>query len=175
MDNRQIRWMLGIILQLQAELELHRRKKGHLQRKRSHLLLYLLPNTRETSLIGNFSSSLSPLPYPTLPYPTATSSSPMYCAAAAPSSSFTMTSSTIYWRPSRRANTNTAGPRRYNMVHPRPQQVQAGTTRETASSPQSTSHPPASSIAIINPNESAQCHAIGTMNPNKHGLQLIQG
>ena len=114
MDNRQIRWMLGIILQLQAELELHRRKKGHLQRKRSHLLLYLLPNTRETSLIGNFSSSLSPLPYPTLPYPTATSSSPMYCAAAAPSSSFTMTSSTIYWRPSRRANTNTAGPRRYN-------------------------------------------------------------
>ena len=29
--------------------------------------------------------------------------------------------------------------------------------------------------AIINPNESAQCHAIGTMNPNKHGLQLIQG
>ena len=50
----------------------------------------------------------------TLPYPTATSSSFTYCAAAAPSSSLTMSSSTIYWRPSRHANTNTAGPRRYN-------------------------------------------------------------
>ena len=39
-----------------GRVRLHRRKKRHLQRKRSHLiehysLLYLLPNTRETSLV----------------------------------------------------------------------------------------------------------------------------